>query len=132
MLGRLAAAKPWYREMGRPATLCQPCLPQIVIGLNHFAQLVLRGPVALVVVGMEPLNQLLESRLDVGLGGAVLQIELAQALPLGALDRPLGRLSIGFGRGLGEQYEWIVGGKAVGEAARAVAASGLSGFAPRN
>ena len=44
--------------------------------------------VALVVVGVEALNQLLEARLDVGLGGGVLEVELAQAFPLGALERP--------------------------------------------
>ena len=35
------------------------------------------------MVGVEPLHQLLEAGLYVGLGGAVLEIELAQALPLG-------------------------------------------------
>ena len=74
---------------------------------------------------MEPLNQFLEARLDVGLGGAVLEIELAQALPLGALERPLRRPFIGLGGALGEQSERIVGGKAVGEAARGGRRCGL-------
>ena len=38
------------------------------------------------MVGVEPLNQFLEARLDVGLGGGIFKIELAQALPFGALE----------------------------------------------
>ena len=72
------------------------------------------------MVGVEPLNQLLEARLDVGLGGVVLEIELAQAFPLGALDRPL-RLAAAaafVGGAFGEQVERIDGREAMGEAAR--------------
>src|SRR5262245_36512436 len=114
------------RGRGRRATLRKPCLPQIVIGLDYFAQLVLRGAVTLVVVGMEPLYQLLEAGLDVGLGRAVLEIKLAQALPLGALEGPLRRPALGLGGALGEQSERVVGGKAVRKAAGPLALAGLS------
>src|SRR5262245_58330298 len=75
---------------------------------------------------MEPLHQLLEAGLDVGLGGAVLEIELAQALPLGALEGPLRRAPRGLGVAFGEQSERVVGGEAVSKAARPRAVAGLS------
>src|SRR3990170_2328053 len=115
--GSLDFAGGWSRDSRKP------CLPQIVIGLDHFTQLVLGGAVALVVVGGEALNQFLEARLDVGLSGGVFKIELAQALPLEALKRPLWRPGCLGGSAIGEHPERIVGGEAVGEAAgaRAVA-----------
>src|SRR5262245_28626637 len=75
---------------------------------------------------MEPLHQLLEARLDVGLGGVVLEIELAQALPLGALERPLGRAGLGLGGALREQSERVAGGETVSKAPGPLALAGLS------
>src|SRR5262245_42612030 len=75
---------------------------------------------------MEPLHQLLEARLDVGLGGVVLEIELAQALPLGALERPLGRAGLGLGGALREQSERVAGGETVSKAPAPLALAGLS------
>ena len=68
---------------------------------------------------MEPLNQLLEARLDIRLGGVVLQIELAQAFSLRSLQRPLGRGGCRLFGALGEQVERVDGCEAVGESTRA-------------
>ena len=68
------------------------------------------------MVGVEPLNQFLEARLDVGLGGRVLEIELAQALPFQAFERSLG-LVLRLYRPLDEQAERVLGGETMGESA---------------
>ena len=54
------------------------------------------------------------------------RFELAQALPLGALEGPLRRPGRGLGVALGEQSERVVGGEAVSKAARPLALAGLS------
>src|SRR5262245_14801348 len=57
------------------SSLRQPSLLEIVIGLDDFAQLVLRARIAAVGIGMVALDQLLEARLDLGLRGRPGQIE---------------------------------------------------------
>src|SRR5262245_47952430 len=79
---------------------------------------------------MEPHYQLLEAGLDVGLGRTVFEIELAQALPLGALEGLVRCTAFGLGGVLGEQSERVVRGKAVRKAAGPLALAGLSIVSP--
>ena len=72
-------------ELGRSAS-DEPCLFQIVIGLDDFAQLVLGALVAAVGVGVVAFDQLLEARLDLGLRRRRREIERIQRLWLQRLE----------------------------------------------
>src|SRR5262245_40224929 len=53
----------------------EPSLLQIVIGLDNFAQLILRARIAAVQVGVMTFHQLLEAGLDLLLGGGGAEVE---------------------------------------------------------
>src|SRR6476660_5471376 len=66
---------------------------------------------------MVAFDQIFEARLDLGLGGGVLEVELAQAFALGPAQEP-GRFAGGARRrlGFGAKYrERVIGGKAIGK-----------------
>src|SRR5262245_42829184 len=63
---------------------------QIIVGLDDLAQLVLAGAVAAVRVGMVPLHQLLEARLDLIALRARFEAEFVQRLAGGVVHGALG------------------------------------------
>src|ERR1700678_1824120 len=74
-----------------PAKSAESGLLEVAIGLDDLAQLIFRGAIAAIGVGMMAFYQFLEPRLDVGAGGTVLQSERVQRLALGvAYGAPLG------------------------------------------
>src|SRR6266849_247570 len=62
---------PCWQGIGTCSNSAKSGLLEVVIGLDDLAQLVFRGAIAAVGVGMMAFHQLLEPRLDVGAGGAV-------------------------------------------------------------
>src|SRR5258708_13790205 len=74
---------PCWQGIGTCSNSAESGLLQVVIGLDDLAQLVLRGAIAAIGVGMMAFHQLLEPRLDVGAPRPVLQPEAVKLLPLG-------------------------------------------------
>jgi len=92
-------------------------LSQIVISLDYFAQLVLRAAVPAVAIRVVAFHQFLEARLDLGLGGPVLEIELVQAFALGAPQGPGPLVALILRRRFGAiQPKGVIRLKAVSEA----------------
>src|SRR6266481_7691612 len=74
-----------------PAKSAETGLLEVVIGLDDLTELVFRGAIAAIGIGMMALHEFLESRLDVGAGRAILQPERVKRLALGiAHGAPLG------------------------------------------
>src|ERR1700726_4010797 len=74
-----------------PAKSTESGLLEVAIGLDDFPQLIFRGAITAIGIGMVALHQLLEPRLDVRTGRAILQPERVKCLALGvAHGAPLG------------------------------------------
>src|SRR5262245_11205683 len=77
-------AKPWTSASShRPrAASAEAGRLQVIVGLDDLAQAILAGAVAAIGVGMMPLHQELEARLDVGLLRVGIETERVQRLAL--------------------------------------------------
>jgi hypothetical protein len=63
---------PCWQGIGTCSNSAESSLLEVIVGLDDLAQLVSRGAIAAIGVGMMAFHQLLESGLDVGAGPAVL------------------------------------------------------------
>src|SRR6266852_4302571 len=71
-----------------PAVSTASGLLEVVIGFDDFSQLVFRGAVTAIGIGMMAFHQFLESRLNFRAGRALLQPERMKRLALGVAHRP--------------------------------------------
>ncbi len=81
-MGLGQASVPIGRPRGVARASAQAFAFEIVIGLDHFAQLILRAARAIIGVGMVPFHQGLETRLDLLTARRLVEIESLQTAAL--------------------------------------------------